>query len=496
MSDRRTWACRRAVGTVAAGLLVGACSAGSEVSPVASPTATAAAVGTPVPVSLPMTTALTPTTMADADEVAATDEVAITAVTASPITIETPAPTSMWVVFEEVEEPFPPVVFGGVRIPQSEDDVAGALWWHSSSFGRPSRPPTRFEHAGAVFDQCRIEDAYFGRYGWYPDEGGIPDQYRRDWFRHSSPDDCRGTELTSSQPLFGLWPGRYFTFDDSGRQSDSFASAQEALKWYANEVAEYGEDSIPAGMTPAGMIGKDDGSGPSLPQIRYSDAVDPVDEVRVLPGTVAFGADGALRGLVRNWSRDLWAYGTVVKAGGREWVWPLSIQPGEMAPFEIENWGGPAAAVSVDFSVTAEMSADADLSRAWYARWSQDYYDYLTRSSDDVAEPEAFPYVFERVNPISHPSFEGIWAPGLRLDLAVYLAELDSEGDVLEVTALEFREFGLSRDAADLGDAGPLTDAYYPRPEYWVLEIGSGTNVSTPHSFRAWIGMPHPRAGP
>ncbi|WP_420608956.1 hypothetical protein [Candidatus Poriferisodalis sp.] len=180
--------------------------------------------------SLPMTTALTPTTMADADEVAATDEVAITAVTASPITIETPAPTSTWVVFEEVEEPLPPLVFGGVRIPQSEDDVAGALWWHSSSFGRPSRPPTRFEHAGAVFDQCRIEDAYFGRYGWYPDEGGIPDQYRRDWFRHSSPDDCRGTELTSSQPLFGLWPGRYFTFDDSGRQSDSFASAQEAAQ--------------------------------------------------------------------------------------------------------------------------------------------------------------------------------------------------------------------------------------------------------------------------
>ena len=190
------------------------------------------------------------------------------------------------------------------------------------------------------------------------------------------------------------------------------------------------DSPVTAGMTPT----------VSASIIEYSDAADPVDAVRVLPGTVAVGSDGALRGLVRNWSRTRWAYGTVVVAGGVEWVWPLSIQPGEMAPFEIKNWHGPSDPSLIDFSVMAEMSDEADLSRAWFF-WPDYYYhrDYQSEFHDD---PPADRYAFERLSPLSHPSLAGEWAPWLMLDLALYLAELSPDGTVAEVRSPRLRRAG------------------------------------------------------
>lgn len=479
-------ACMGAAGVAAVGLLAGACSAEVAEPRVTDPVVTAAAMETLAP------RLRSPTTASDETEAPA----AVTSSSAATSTTGMPVPTSTWVFFEEVEEPPPPKVIDTVRVPQTAGDDKGAMYWYRGSSLMPADPPRRFEHAGEVFDSCRVEDAYFDSNRRFPATDGDLADYSKRWFLRSGGIDCRGAELARSRPLWGFRAERYFTFDDDGRQSDYVASQQEALEWYREHswsAAESQENTLPAGASPAGTIGVGDRSGSSLLQIRYSDAVGQVDEVRVLPDTVSVGADGALRGLVRNWSRDLWAYGTVVGAGGREWAWPLSIQPGELAPFEISDWGGPGDPGLIEFEVVAEMSNDADLSRAWWPRWSDDYYDYLTGSMDG-AEPDAFPYVFVRLYPISHPSLGGEWASDLRLDLAVYLAELTSEGSVVEVAEIGFHESGPQRDIADLGDTGPRVLTFYPRPEYWAFEVGSSVDVSAMHSFGAWIGIPHPRA--
>ena len=99
-------------------------------------------------------------------------------------------------------------------------------------------------------------------------------------------------------------------------------------------------------------------------EIRFAPWDAPVDEVRVLADSVAV-TGGVLRGLVRNWSRHRWAYGVTVTAGGGEFSWPLSIQPGEVAPFEIYGWDGPADPGLIDIGIEADMSWHTDPSRAW-----------------------------------------------------------------------------------------------------------------------------------
>ena len=116
--------------------------------------------------------------------------------------------------------------------------------------------------------------------------------------------------------------------------------------------------------------GYTDEFGISLHGIRYSDADDPIDEVRVLADTVAV-RDGVLRGLVRNLSRTLWAYGVTVSAEGKSWQWPLSVQPGEVAPFEINGWSGPDDPEQIDLTVTAQMSPKGDISRSYdWGQWN------------------------------------------------------------------------------------------------------------------------------
>jgi len=422
----------------------------------------------------------------------------------------TSAPTSTWVVFEEVEPSPPPVVFDQVRVPQSDGDVKGAFYWYPSGTHGPGRLPKPFEHAGEVFDQCRIEDAYFGRHGREPSSGDVWEEFRREWFRYFSPGDCRGPDLALTQPLLSIWPGRYFTFDDEGRQSPDLLSPDDASEWYREQPGLPGAvtpDALPVGMVPAGvgMASSDYGIlGSSVPAetagiIEYSDVADPLDEVRVLPGTVALGADGVLRGLVRNWSRMLWAYGVVVSADGREWLWPLSIQPGETAPFEIGGWDGPAEAASIDFAVTAEMSNDSDLSRAWFF-W-RDAYHARDYEREYGGEPSEDRYRFERMRPMSHPSLEGRWEPSLELSLVLYMAELSPDATVAEVRRPEFGVQGGFRDKQrhdpeqylSVCDS-PHVGGCYPHRERWAEAIDFFVDASDVSAFQAWIGVPHARA--
>ncbi|WP_419554781.1 hypothetical protein [Candidatus Poriferisodalis sp.] len=404
--------------------------------------------------------------------------------------------TSTWVVFKEVEEPPQPAAHASVRFPQTDGDVAGAMYWYQGSSGLPGQPPRPFEHAGVVFDRCRVQDAFLSRHLRYPDTDEELMEYQRDWFLSEGRTDCRGVELAAARPLLGFDEFRYFTYSDDGSPSPYVASSQEALEWYEDRSDGFraaSVNSIPAGMMPAGSFGGFDGS---VPRIEYSDTGDPRDEVRVLLETVAVGDDGVLRGLVRNWSRTLWAYGTIVGAGDGEWAWPLSVQPGETAPFEIEDWDGPGDATLIEFSIHAEMSNDADLSRAWWGSWDWQYFDYASDSGE--SDPEFDRYAFGRLDPISHPRRDAAWAPGLVLDLAVYWAELNSEGAVVDVEEVGFHESGPVRDTPGEVhlDGPPLVRHYYPGTEFWITEVSFLVDyASSPYPRMAWIGMPHISAG-
>lgn len=183
----------------------------------------------------------------------------------------------------------------------------------------------------------------------------------------------------------------------------------------------------------------------------------PVDEVGVLVETVAVRG-GVLRGLVRNWSRHLWAYEVTVGVGGHAFVWPLSVQPGEIAPFEIHSWDGPADADAIEFTVDADMTWHVDPSRAfesgdgptlWVGTTTQrrlpeslrQRYPMLTAdiAADSVSLGIAHWYT-GLLKPASHPSIAGEIgdyhaSPGHLVvdDLRGYGAVFDYAGRVLDV---------------------------------------------------------------
>jgi len=95
-------------------------------------------------------------------------------------------------------------------------------------------------------------------------------------------------------------------------------------------------------------------------------AVDaPVDEVVVLWDSVAV-RDGELLGLVQNRSAALFAREVTVTLGEHGWVFPLTVQPGEVAPFVL---GAGSVSVLPERSaveVSAALSPQPDLSRSFF----------------------------------------------------------------------------------------------------------------------------------
>ena len=118
-----------------------------------------------------------------------------------------------------------------------------------------------------------------------------------------------------------------------------FATRDDALAYQQERIAKHRVQFANTIETPPFGV---HGGVPTDVLIRFADVEAPVDGVRLLEDSVTV-MDGVLRGMVRNLSRGLWAYEVTVTAAQREFVWPLSVQPGEMAPFEIEDWEGPSA---------------------------------------------------------------------------------------------------------------------------------------------------------
>lgn len=184
----------------------------------------------------------------------------------------------------------------------------------------------------------------------------------------------------------------------------------------------------------------------------------PAEEVAVLPESVTV-ADGAIRGLIQNQSRTQWARNATVTVGGQQWAWPLTMQPEEVAPFEIQGWTGPANPADIDIQVTADLSPDVDISRAiifdkinyWYGTWDE----YLKQKFPTTAIPEppdgAFTYteaIMQPRVPTSHPHLAHQINNQTINDLRVYIAFLEDPGighgppvkvtDVIQITPYRY----------------------------------------------------------
>ena len=72
----------------------------------------------------------------------------------------------------------------------------------------------------------------------------------------------------------------------------------------------------------------------------------PRDEVAVLGDSVLV-RDRVVRGLVQNMSERMFARDVAVSVDAKRWEFPLTVQPGEVAPFVIEDYRGPSASMTM-----------------------------------------------------------------------------------------------------------------------------------------------------
>ena len=448
----------RVVGAAVGAIVVVACSGGAPSSgglPVSPATSTASAAPTAVPLS----------TAPDAEDEAA----ARSSGRAAPATLS--APTSTWVVFEEADpeagadpwlDRWP--VLDRVRVPQAEGDTKGAGFWldqlvyleEDSGFSGDATI-TRHSELYVVNDLCQFDTLNQSASGAEPLTQSFMQMLRSA--------DC------SEQEGLGVGEGRWRVVDNraEGVYDSVFRTKREAID---AAIRDRGLRTLPMYARPLGFLahtGVEGGAVNALRygEIRYGDPDVPTGEMRVLAESVAVSA-GSLRGLVRNWSRTLWAWDMTVQADGRSFRWPLTVQPGEVAPFEIDEWDGPADPAMIGFKVTADMSNDMDLSRgfrfaslqdnprtAWNCPGSRlredgtvivpsevlDGYapdaclrevhaSGLVRSDPRQGDPD------RRLSGPSHPSVYGRLAPGLIADLRAYHALFDDRGRVTDLVRL------------------------------------------------------------
>ena len=158
--------------------------------------------------------------------------------------------------------------------------------------------------------------------------------------------------------------------------------------------------------------------------------------------------DGVLRGLVQNMSAALFARDLTVSVGDSRWQFPLTVQPSELAPFEIEDYTGTTDPDEIDFKVSASLSPAPDLTRSitledvpgyWTGTWNEFQADGFP-SFGVVAPPNGkftyFSTVASYFAPTSHPSLADKVMNQTIENLRAYVTFLDDwegQGKVIEV---------------------------------------------------------------
>ena len=232
--------------------------------------------------------------------------------------------------------------------------------------------------------------------------------------------------------------GKRYVYVTSGGPGPPGVSPDDAVA-ELNRVAEWSRSQPgfggPLKEPPGHVVGYE---GP------YYHVDEPADDVVVLTDTVSVD-DTVVRGLVQNRSRGLWARDVVVSAGGLRWEWPLTMQPWEVAPFEMQGWAGPADPAAVDVQVTASLSPAVDIKRALgftsLNNWPlESWEEYLELHNPAFAVPDPptgeFVYIIGEADfwtVTSHPELDDQILNQTIDDLRVYAAFTDRDGKVIDV---------------------------------------------------------------
>ena len=187
-----------------------------------------------------------------------------------------------------------------------------------------------------------------------------------------------------------------------------------------------------------------------------------IDEIRLMPDSVSV-RDGVVRGLVRNFSKTLFGREVTVTASsveGKESVnnnavpvsgrFPLTVQPGERAPFEIQGWTGSTDPADFVLVVTADLSTNVDITRSFSfgtggtvtttvldEEFLKDFVpDFVYQTEKHkIGDDGLFMIEYISVDltvPTSHPSLKDQVLNQNIEDLRVYMA-LSGNGGVLDV---------------------------------------------------------------
>ena len=322
------------------------------------------------------------------------------------------------------------------------EDLPGALYLLA--------PRRRIEDAVLhLYEVCVDRDSVSARMsGFWLSEGDektisdLWDEYEVKLQRGSVP--CDGPEEQGFVPLTSS-PGE--VFDDPVAALEDFFSRHPDLG-----VSFYRRWDSPS--SPLGHFG---GLGGRMRQVLWWGWMG--DQVHVLQDSVSV-RDGVVRGLVANTSRTLFARDVTVTArpavpqsetgdgGGASGRWPLTVQPAEMAPFEIDGWAGSGDPSDIVFEVAASWSPDPDLSRS--LSFGQDNRHW---SGAETFRYEAPDYVYEAekhkipdhgqlgfhilnvgiLASTSHPSLAEATMSQTIPDLGVHIAFFNEDGTVYDV---------------------------------------------------------------
>ena len=210
-----------------------------------------------------------------------------------------------------------------------------------------------------IFDLCDDAQAYAVLYGRFlgPGEEMTVEEFDAiAWKRQVGEVSC------------GAPGGRRYVYMGDYGPGGAFTTALAATEDY-NDRNRYTDSNriIRPSDIPLGYFG----------HLDWTFTLEDIDEVRVIPDSVLV-RDGVVRGLVRNFSKTLFGREVTVTASsgeGKESLnnnavpvkgrFPLTVQPGERAPFEIEGWTGSTDPADFVLEVAAKMSTNVDITRSF-----------------------------------------------------------------------------------------------------------------------------------
>ncbi len=397
------------------------------------------------------------------------------------------------------------VVRDGVWASLGPNDVPGPLW------DAPVNP--RAKTAGRVYDVCVLEEAWIISYGYEPGSGVLAN-FAGPWRRDHR--ECSTVDDPDHEP-FPRW-----AYVGEVRSSPYFRTKAEAFAWgqeFEDQIRQLISGPLPLYAQPLGMVAES-----WYEPIEFGSVLDSAEPVRVVPESLVYQA-GTLRGLVRNWSPTRFAYNLRASLSGSSWRWPLSVQPGELAPFELTGLAFDETPAAEDIIVEAELRDDADLSRAFDYWCSPHWFEgnahdlsgrvpdivYMTLPQDGRHAMAYYCAELDR-HAASHPDWKYDKEPVVIDDLRSYVAFLDYSGQVIEIRQLvTFTEYyvddedGNSRIRTELINSVPYENAHgwtqSGPPHAWVAfaapDVGDSDDGFI-HSAQwvLWLGGAHPDVQP